>query len=87
MKFTAVAEGVCGTNTVVNRATANTANGTKADTANVVVNKPCNVPVPVPELPQTGPAEGILTIAGLAALTAGIAYAVRSNRVRNLLRR
>lgn len=83
VKFTAVAEGVCGTNTVVNRATANTANGTKADTANVVVTKPCSVP----ELPQTGPAEGILTITGLAALTAGIAYAVRSDRVRNLLRR
>jgi uncharacterized repeat protein (TIGR01451 family) len=85
VKFTAVAEGVCGANTIVNRATANTANGSKEDFASVVVNKACNPNIP--ELPQTGIEEGVVTIAGLGAITAGMAYAVRSDRFRNLLRR
>lgn len=74
----------CGANTLVNTATVETANGSQSDTASVVVNKVCQgVP---PELPQTGTSDGILTITGMGALTAGLAYALRSARIRNLLR-
>ena len=41
VKFTATAEGACGTNTLVNTASAGTDNGAKSDTANVVVTKEC----------------------------------------------
>jgi uncharacterized repeat protein (TIGR01451 family)/LPXTG-motif cell wall-anchored protein len=75
----------CGINTLVNTATVETDNGSKSDTANVTVNKVCaNVP---PELPQTGTTSNILTFLGLGAVTAGLAYAVNSQRLRNLLRR
>lgn len=121
VKFTAIADGICGTTTLTNKASANTANGSKTDTANVVVNKPCapgeiNVcelatkrivtikesdfnpskysknladcqsTPPVTELPQTGIDTGVVAFAGIGALTAAAAYAVRSPRFRNLLR-
>jgi uncharacterized repeat protein (TIGR01451 family)/LPXTG-motif cell wall-anchored protein len=74
----------CGVNTLVNTATVETDNGSQSDTATVTVNKPCaNVPG---ELPQTGMDSGLLSAIGLGTLTAGIAYAIRSMRVRNLLR-
>lgn len=44
VKFTATVNGdklVCGANTLVNKATANTQNGAKSDTATVTVNKTC----------------------------------------------
>ncbi len=41
VKFTAIVDGACGTNTLVNTATAGTDNGYKSDTANVVVTKTC----------------------------------------------
>lgn len=41
VKFTAVADGTCGVTTLVNSASANTENGSKSGTANVVVNKEC----------------------------------------------
>lgn len=74
----------CGVNTLTNKVTVTTRDGKKSDTANVVVTKVCQgVPA---ELPETGPAEGALTIVGLGGLTASLAYAVRSPRIRNLLR-
>lgn len=75
----------CGVNTLVNTAIVETDNGGKSDKADVVVNKVCkDVP---PELPQTGVDAGLMTVLGLGALTAGLAYAVRSTRIRNLLQR
>jgi len=87
VKFTAIVEGVCGVNaTLINSASANTANGSKSDTANVVVSKPCAPgEKPVTELPQTGISGGA-ALAGIGILTAGLVYALRSTRVRNLLR-
>lgn len=74
----------CGVNTLVNTATVETDNGGKSDTANIEVNKICkNVPN---ELPKTGIDNGLLSALGLGTLTAGIAYAVRSTRIRSLLR-
>lgn len=85
VKFTAIAEGACGVDTLVNSASANTQNGSKSDTANVVVSKVCkDVP---PELPRTGINTGVLTLVGLGIATAAAAYAATSERVRNLLRR
>ncbi len=83
VKFTAVAEGACGVDTLVNSASANTENGSKSDTANVVVKKVCTPP----ELPHTGINTGVATFVGLGIATAAAAYAVTSERVRNLLRR
>lgn len=73
----------CGENTFVNTATVETDNGSSSDKATVVITKPCGPS----ELPQTGPASGILTFAGIATAAAGIAYAVRSESIRQLLRR
>ena len=73
----------CGVNTLVNTATVETDNGSKSDTANVVVSKTCDVS----ELPQTGIEDGVVTVTGAGILTAGLAYAFRSTRIRNLLRR
>lgn len=122
VKFTAQVDGPCGSTTLINKASANTDNGAKTDTANVVVNKACNpgeinvcelatkkivtikesdfnpskysknfadcktATPPVTELPRTGIDTGVAIIAGLGALTAAAAYAVRSPRFRNLLR-
>lgn len=88
----------CGDNPFENTAVVETDNGSSADKATVVITKPCGpTPTPTPttlptptsptELPETGPAAGILTFAGIAAAAAGIAYAVRSNSIRQLLRR
>lgn len=124
VKFTAVVNSdACGDTKITNRANANTENGSKSDTADVVVNKTCapgeinvcelatkkivtikesdfdsskysknfadcqSTPVtPVTELPQTGIDTGVATMAGIGALTAAAAYAVRSPRLRSLLR-
>ncbi len=43
----------CGVNTLVNTATANTANGSKSDTANVIVSKTCEQPEKVQVCDQT----------------------------------
>lgn len=123
VKFTAKVDGPCGSTTLVNKASANTDNGAKTDTANVVVKKECapgeinvcelatkrivtikesefdsskyskdladcqTTPVtPVTELPQTGIDTGVVAFAGIGALTAAAAYAVRSPRFRDLLR-
>ncbi len=83
----------CGLNTLVNRATAETDNGNKSDTASVKVKRTCEgTPPPVtpplpPELPKTGISGGMIAIASLGlAVTAG-AYTVNSDKIRNLLRR
>lgn len=74
----------CGVNTLVNTVTVDTANGSQSSTATVTVNKVCQgVPT---ELPETGIDNGVLTLGGLGALVAGITYAVRSTRIRSLLR-
>lgn len=123
VKFTATVDGPCGTTKLTNKASANTDNGAKEDTADVIVNKQCapgeinvcelatkkivtikesdfdsskysknladcqSTPVtPVTELPQTGIDTGVATMAGIGALTAAAAYAVRSPRLRSLLR-
>jgi uncharacterized repeat protein (TIGR01451 family)/LPXTG-motif cell wall-anchored protein len=81
----------CGVNTLVNTATAQTKNGDKHDTANVVVTKECVPGTPekpvtpvtptVPtELPQTGASENILSLLGLGSIIAAIGYYVTSRR-------
>ncbi len=81
----------CGTKTYVNKVRV-TINGSeyKEATADVVVNKACQpgqTPAPTPSLPETGISNGLLTVFGTGGLTAAAAYVVRSNRIRNLLRR
>lgn len=90
---------VCGTNNLINTATASTDNGRKSDTAEVIVEVECapneckpgipegderceETPAPVAPttLPQTGPAEVILSLIGIAALAAGIAYWYKSRQ-------
>lgn len=73
----------CGENTFVNTGIVETDNGSSSDKAAVVITKPCGPS----ELPQTGPASSILTFTGIATAAAGIAYAVRSESIRQLLRR
>lgn len=79
----------CGVNTLRNVATVDIDEGYKQDSADVNVTRVCQPgeQPPVTELPQTGVDTGAMTFVGLGALTAGIAYAIRSDRVRNLLRR
>jgi uncharacterized repeat protein (TIGR01451 family)/LPXTG-motif cell wall-anchored protein len=85
----------CGANTLRNLARVETDYGFKEDTADVTVNRVCQpgqtpTPTPTPvtpaELPQTGIDTGIMTFVGLGVMVAGAAYAVTSERVRNLLR-
>lgn len=88
VKFTAIAEGACGTTTLINSASANTDNGSKSDTANVVVTKVCQPgEVPPTELPTTGVDTDVMTFVGLGIATAAAAYAATSDRVRTMLRR
>lgn len=76
----------CGTKTMTNTARAVVDNHYKEDSANVSITKPCAPgETPVVELPTTG-IDGGAALAGIGLLTAGIAYALRSTRVRNLLR-
>ncbi len=72
---------VCGLNTLTNSAKVMTNNGSKQDTATVLVNKTCtNPPVTPPELPHTGPMEDMLSILGLGAMVASIGYYLASRR-------
>lgn len=68
---------VCGPNQLVNTATVATQNGQKSDTATVTVNKTDCV---VTELPTTGPVEVIAGLMGIAAITTGIVYYLKSRR-------
>lgn len=86
----------CGENKLVNTATVDTDNGSKSDTAEVVINtecqpnecKPgvpqgderCNEVVTPTALPTTGPTEVILSLIGVAALAAGLAYWYKSRQ-------
>jgi uncharacterized repeat protein (TIGR01451 family)/LPXTG-motif cell wall-anchored protein len=76
----------CGKNTLTNKAIAQTTNGSKSDTADVVVMKTCapgtTTPTPVvpQELPKTGAGETILSLIGLGAIVAAISYYVTSRR-------
>lgn len=78
----------CGVNTLVNTATAQTKNGDKHDTANVVVTKECVPGTPVTpttptvptELPKTGASNAILSLLGLGSVIAAISYYVASRR-------
>lgn len=67
---------VCGTNTLTNKVTAETANGIKSDTANVVVVKNCTPG----ELPKTGPESAILSALGLGTLGMTASYYIASRR-------
>lgn len=69
---------VCGTNTLVNKVVVETANGSKSDTANVVVTKTC--PTTPKQLPKTGPTETIISMLGLGTLVASARYYVASRR-------
>ncbi len=67
---------VCGANQLVNTATVATQNGEKSDTAVVTVTKTdC-----VQTLPTTGPVEVISGFLGVAAITFGVVYYMRSRR-------
>lgn len=76
--FTArIDEDACGT--LVNRAIAQTRNGSRDDTATVNVNNDSCEPIVPTELPTTGPAEVVAGILGLALVSLGIAYWIRSH--------
>ncbi len=81
---------LCGTKTYTNSVSANTENGSKSATADVVVSKPCQPgetpPPTVTELPQTGTTSSVLTFIGLGLATTTAVYAARSERVRTLFR-
>lgn len=82
---------VCGTKTYTNTVHVTVNNNLfKEDTADVVVNKPCQPgqtpPPTVTELPTTGIETPVLAFAGLGLSAAGAAYAATSKRVRSLLR-
>jgi len=67
---------ICGPNKLVNVGTISTQNGEKDDTATVTVTKTdC-----VATLPQTGPVEVVLGLTGVAAITFGVVYYLKSRR-------
>ena len=79
----------CGENILSNKATVETDNGSKSDTADVTVTKVCvpGTPVTPPvtptvptELPKTGAGESILSLLGLGSIIATISYYVASRR-------
>lgn len=82
---------VCGTKTYTNSVSANTENGSKSASADVVVSIACQPgqtpPPTVTELPTTGIDTGLMSFIGLGSVTAALAYALNSNRVRSLLHR
>lgn len=61
---------------MVNTASVITTNGTKTDTAGVTPDKDCVVT----ELPTTGPVEVIAGLVGIAAITVGIVYYLKSRK-------
>lgn len=82
----------CGLNTLVNKAKAETNNGTKEDTANITVTKTCTTPPVTPpttpvtpvapaQLPHTGAGEDVATILGLGTLITSLGYYLASRRV------
>lgn len=70
---------ICGPNNLVNTATVATQNGEKSDTATVTVTKTNCTPTAT-ALPTTGPVEIIAGLVGIAAMTVGIVYYVKSRR-------
>jgi uncharacterized repeat protein (TIGR01451 family)/LPXTG-motif cell wall-anchored protein len=75
----------CGANTLTNKATVDTDNGSKSDTADVMVTKTCvpgtpEVPTTPTELPKTGASDGILGLFGLGSVVAAASYYVASRR-------
>lgn len=88
-KVTNAKQLVCGVNTYHNIATIETSNGSKQDSADVIVKKDCATEckpgIPVGdsrcyELPRTGAGDTIATVLGAGALAAGISYFVASRR-------
>lgn len=83
---------VCGSNTLTNKVTAQTNNGSKSDTANVVVTKVCppdkpvnpDNPTPTPvtpsHLPETGPTDMLMPAAGLGTVSAAASYFIARRR-------
>ena len=73
----------CGVNNIRNNAIVYTDNGSKADTADLTVNKTCaeTPPVTPKELPVTGAGANIAAFLGLGALVASIGYYLASRRV------
>jgi len=69
----------CGPNQLVNTATVATQNGEKSDTATVTVNKTNCTPTAT-TLPTTGPAEVIAGFIGIAAITVGVVYYLKSRK-------
>lgn len=81
----------CGVNTLTNKATVETDNGNKSDTADVTITKTCAPGVPVTpatpttptvptELPKTGATDAILSLFGLGSVVAAVSYYVASRR-------
>lgn len=78
----------CGQNILSNKATVETDNGSKSDTADVTVTKVCVPGTPVTpvtptvptELPTTGASNSILSLLGLGSVIAAIGYYVTSRR-------
>lgn len=77
----------CGANTLTNKATVVTANGSKSDNADVTISKTCAAgetakPAPVvpAELPKTGAGDAILSLLGLGAVAAAASYYIASRR-------
>ncbi len=83
-KVAAVNALVCGTNTMTNTAEAQTNNGSKQDSAVVVVTKQCQS---VPELPHTGASENIAAFIGLGFMTTAAGYYLASRRAATIIRR
>jgi uncharacterized repeat protein (TIGR01451 family)/LPXTG-motif cell wall-anchored protein len=81
VKFKAIVDGSskldCGTNKLTNTANAETNNGTKSDTAVVIVKKTCTTPN---ELPKTGAGDSIIAILGLGATVTSAGYYIASRR-------
>ena len=69
---------ICGNNKLVNKASVTIDDTAIEDTADVTVTKNCDTP---PELPVTGPGEGIAAFLGLGATTTSIGYYIASRRV------
>lgn len=67
----------CGQLAMRNTVSVITANGTKTDTADVLVNKEGCAPA---TLPTTGPVEVIAGLIGIAAITVGVVYYFKSRR-------
>lgn len=63
---------------LVNKAAIETDNGNREDTATVRINGSCAKPVE--ELPTTGPVEVIAGLIGIAAITIGVMYYMKSRR-------